>query len=160
MCDNSNNSPLQFACAFGHFECVKLLLDKGADLLHKNIWKYSAIEISYLKNHSGIFNYLLNSKYFDVNLKFGNGSCCLLNIFLQIRPNSYNEIASILKNKKADPNICDDNEQNALHYLSNFTYKIYILNFLTKQQKESLNEENTKTIKRNIFINSLKSKSC
>ena len=66
--DSSNNTPLHYACSSGFKNIVEILIKAGANPNPSNDWKYTALEIGFVKNHFGIIKYLLN--YVDVNTKF------------------------------------------------------------------------------------------
>ena len=124
--DNSGNSALHYACAFGWIDCVKLLLSKGANLLAENSWKSTPFEISILKKHLGIINYCIKSPNFDINTKFGNGTNLLLQYFMNINPKSIDLIENLILNYKADATCFDFNKNTPLHFLCRFTYNKYI----------------------------------
>ena len=143
-CDNSNNSPLHYACAFGNMECVKLLIENKAKVNELNMWKTLPIEIALLKNHFGIVKYLLNNESFEIDTPFSNGNNILFQSIIDIGPETLDEIKYFINEKKANVNYCNDNKMNALHFLSNFTYRVYISNFTDFEEKKKLNEEKHK----------------
>ena len=155
-CDNSNNSPLHYACAFGNMDCVKVLLDNGADINCLNMWKNLPIEIALLKNHTGIVNYLLNNNKFSVNTPFGNGNTFLLYYLSYIEEATFEKIKFIIEKKKGSAKISNNNKMNAFHFLSYFTYKNYLSEFLSINEIKKLNEEKHKKIYHPKYINILK----
>ena len=65
-CDSSGNSLLHYACAYGWYFCVKLLIDAGSDLDIGNEWKLTPVAVAMLKGHTGKLYYLFSiKKYFS-----------------------------------------------------------------------------------------------
>ena len=154
--DNSNNSPLHYACAFGNLDCVKILLNNGADINYLNMWKNLPIEIALLKNHMGIVNYLINNNKFSVNTPFGNGNNFLLYYLTDIDESTFDKIKYIIETKKANAKISNSNKMNAFHFLSYFTYKKYLSNFLSEKEIAKLNEQYHKNKYHPEYVNILK----
>ena len=118
-------------------ECVKLLIENKAKVNELNMWKTLPIEIALLKNHFGIVKYLLNNESFEIDTPFSNGNNILFQSIIDIGPETLDEIKYFINEKKANVNYCNDNKMNALHFLSNFTYRVYISNFTDFEEKKN-----------------------
>ena len=51
VCDSSGNSALHYACAYGWYYCVKVLLEAGAQPNVLNDWKLTPFGTAFLKGH-------------------------------------------------------------------------------------------------------------
>jgi len=89
--DSSKNTPAHYAAAFGWLECLKFLVDCGADSNAVNDWydkflkatktlltyilsrKTTPLAIAMLKGHLAIADYLLEREGVDVNIKDEEG---------------------------------------------------------------------------------------
>ena len=80
--DSSNNMPLHYACSSGFKNIVQLLLKAGAAPNPSNDWKYTPLEIAFVKNHFGIVKFLLD--YVDVNTRFNLDMCLIHYSFKKI----------------------------------------------------------------------------
>ncbi len=49
--DSSNNTPVHYACAYGYYEMIPLLIKAGASLNLVNSWKMSPLAVAYSKHH-------------------------------------------------------------------------------------------------------------
>jgi ankyrin repeat protein len=54
--DSSSNSPLHYACAYGYYEMIHLLITAGANINIQNSWKYTPLGIAVAKKHFKIVN--------------------------------------------------------------------------------------------------------
>ena len=76
--DSSNNSPLHYACAYGYYEIVELLMKAQVDINSYNSWKYTPLGISYAKKHIRIAKMLMECEGIDVNCKDDQGRTILI----------------------------------------------------------------------------------
>ena len=74
-CDSSGNSCLHYACAYGWYFCMKVLLDAGAHFNVSNDWKLTPFGAAFLKGHVGICEQLLNTypNQIDINFRTEEG---------------------------------------------------------------------------------------
>ena len=123
--DSSNNMPLHYACALGFQEIVELLLKAGASPNPTNDWKYTPLEIGFLKNHFGIIKFLLN--YVDVNTKFNLEMCLIHYSFKKITKKVVDEeMKYLIIEKECDVNSQDYYGESCIHYFANFTYNKFL----------------------------------
>ena len=54
--DSSSNTNLHYACAYGWWFCMKLLISAGAELDALNSWRFTPLGLSIMKGHKGQFN--------------------------------------------------------------------------------------------------------
>ena len=81
--DSSENTCLHYACAYGWYHCLLLLIEAGAPLNHANVWGLTPIAAAALKGHTGIFKHLLKLEGVDVNVKDENGRNILLTMVIE-----------------------------------------------------------------------------
>ena len=123
--DSSNNTPLHYACSSGFRNIVEILIKAGANPNPSNDWKYSALEIGFVKNHFGIIKYLLN--YVDVNTKFNLDMTLIHYSFKKINKKIVEEeIKYLILEKKCDINVQDYYGDTCLHYLAKYDFNKYI----------------------------------
>ena len=123
--DSSNNTPLHYACSSGFKNIVEILIKAGANPNPSNDWKYSALEIGFVKNHFGIIKYLLN--YVDVNTKFNLDMTLIHYSFKKINKKIVEEeIKYLILEKKCDINVQDYYGDTCLHYLAKYDFNKYI----------------------------------
>ena len=116
---------LHYACAYGFYFCVKLLVDAGCELNPHNDWNMTPISISLLKGHQGLAKYLLNHDMSLVNSKNDKGRTVIMTILIETLENDspltedlFSEITELVENCNADASIQDKFKRNILHYLS------------------------------------------
>ena len=124
--DSSNNTPLHYACALGFQDIAELLLKAGASPNPLNDWKYSPLEIGFVKNHFGVIKFLLD--YVDVNTKFNLDMCLIHYSFKKITKKVVDEeMKYLIINKECDINAQDFYGESIFHYLAKFTYNKFIM---------------------------------
>ena len=110
------------------FYLKSLLLIAGASPNPSNDWKYTPLEIGFVKNHFGIIKFLLS--FVDVNTKFNLDMRLIHYSFKTITKKVVEEeMKYLILEKKCDINVQDYYGDSCLHYLANFDY-----NKLTKQK--------------------------
>ncbi|KAL8622950.1 hypothetical protein ACOMHN_027071 [Nucella lapillus] len=117
--DSSGNSLVHYAAAYGWFHCLKLLIkDAGATYDVDNDWKTTPLAIAFLKGHPGIVDYLLNLPNTDINFKDDKGMTLVsIATSSRLQPGLEEQIAYLVKEKKADPTVPDLEGYTALHHL-------------------------------------------
>jgi ankyrin repeat protein len=116
--DSSKNSPLHYAASGCWPENIDLLLEGGADINAQNDWKLSPLLIALLKGHSGIVTKLLKKPAIDVNCKDESGRTILSLATQMLSEETLEQMAYLLNEKAADPNIPDLEGNTALHHLA------------------------------------------
>ena len=161
--DNSNNYPLHYACAAGFKNIVELLLKAGASPNPSNDWKYTPLEIGFVKNHFGIIKFLLN--YVDVNTKFNLDMCLIHYSFKKITKKVVEEeMKYLMLEKKCDINVQDFYGDSCMHYLALFNFSKFrtdnndYINELNKyyknlsyKERDAKAEEEYKILMKKIF---------
>jgi ankyrin repeat protein len=97
--DTSGNTALHHAAAYGWTECVKLLIQYGANSSPENAWKSTPITIALQKNHLAIVKELLHSQEINVNSKDDEGRTLLALTMANINAESP-EFIDLLLNQK------------------------------------------------------------
>ena len=64
---------MHYACAYGWYECMQLLMEADADLNAANDWKLQPLAVAYLKGHILLVEELLKTGKVDVNAQDTNG---------------------------------------------------------------------------------------
>ncbi|KAL9658090.1 hypothetical protein ABK040_013004 [Willaertia magna] len=98
--DGSGNSVIHYAVAYGWKDIMLLLLKAGADIQALNSWKVSPLDISLLKNHTGITEYIINQFSIDLNLKDSSGKTLIERLLDRGDDSSIDLVKFILKHKK------------------------------------------------------------
>lgn len=52
--DTSENSNLHYACAYGWWFCMKILIDAGAVMDAQNSWRITPLGVAVMKGHKGM----------------------------------------------------------------------------------------------------------
>jgi ankyrin repeat protein len=116
--DSSKNSALHYAASSCWPENIDLLLEGGADINAQNDWKLSPLLIALLKGHSWIVTKLLQKPAIDVNCKDESGRTILSLAIEMLSEETLEQMAYLLNEKAADPNIPDLAGSTALHHLA------------------------------------------
>jgi ankyrin repeat protein/predicted DNA-binding WGR domain protein len=116
--DSSKNYPIHYAAAFGWIECLELLLAAGADVNATNDWKLPALLIAMLKSHMGIVERILQEPAVDINCKDESGRTLLSQSVEVLSKETLKQIKFFIEEKKADPNVADQNGWTPLHHLA------------------------------------------
>ncbi|KAL9657154.1 hypothetical protein ABK040_015860 [Willaertia magna] len=111
--DSANNTVIHYAVAYGWKDIMFLLLKVGADIQALNSWKVSPLELSLLKNHTGIAEYILNNFTIDLNLKDPSGKTLIEKLLDRGDGYSIELVTFILERKRDSLNI---KELNNLFY--------------------------------------------
>jgi ankyrin repeat protein/predicted DNA-binding WGR domain protein len=151
VCDSSSNSCLHYACAYGWFYCIKVLLDAGALVNVVNDWKLTPFGAAFLKGHIGICDYLLEKypKQIDINFRTENGETLVmlavssLNIF---NKGSVDQLDYIVNKLGGNCQLVDSKGCNAFHYLAANAIDIDAI-------KENLRESGIDIIEQKNLIN-------
>jgi len=110
----------------GFQDIAELLLKAGASPNPLNDWKYSPLEIGFVKNHFGVIKFLLD--YVDVNTKFNLDMCLIHYSFKKITKKVVDEeMKYLIINKECDINAQDFYGESIFHYLAKFTYNKFII---------------------------------
>ena len=92
-------TPLNNAVQFGQLACAKLLIDHGADLVHKNMTN-TALHSAAFGGHANIVEYLIKDIGMDVNQLNNAKKTALFQSITQ----GHNSVAKVLLRYGADPN--------------------------------------------------------
>ena len=93
-------SPLNNAVQFGQFDCAKLLIEHGANLVHKDMTN-TALHSAAYGGHAYVVEYLIKEKQMDVNQKNNAQRTALFQSITQ----GHNSVAKTLLRLGADPNV-------------------------------------------------------
>jgi len=116
--DSSNNTAVHYAAAYGWMECLKLLLECGADPNASNDWKTTPLSAAMQKGHMAIADYLLGLDSVDINVGDDEGRTLLSHIMETVTEATLNQFRYLLdKRKDADVTIADAQGFTPLHYL-------------------------------------------
>ncbi|XP_013405621.1 tankyrase-like protein isoform X2 [Lingula anatina] len=119
--DSSGNTCLHYACAYGWYFCMKMLLDAGADPNLPNDWKLTPLGVAYLKGHRGLSEILLDLPGIDIDFKDEGGKTLLLNEAAKWGENQYKNICKLVKDKGASCTVVDNDGNGALHLIAKQT---------------------------------------
>ena len=124
--DSSRNSNLHYACAYGWWFCMQILLDVGADANHKNEWNLTPLSVAFLKGNKGIGKFLAELPGVDIEVRDDKGRTLLLNMLEdngdELGKDKVNEIIAFVNDHKADPKTVDNKKRNALHYIAAYKH--------------------------------------
>ena len=121
--DSSGNSHLHYACAYGWYFCVKVLVEAGAALNVANEWKLSPLAVAFLKGHAGLAKYLLDLPGVDIDYANDEGRTVLLVMVAEADEDKplgeelFGEIVDMVERRGADATLADHGGMNALHFL-------------------------------------------
>jgi ankyrin repeat protein/predicted DNA-binding WGR domain protein len=115
--DSSDNYPIHYACAYGTYHAIDILIGAGANPNVHNSWKLTPIAVAMLKNHFKIINKLLTYPNIDVNCKDDKGRTLLSNSVRNITQKTVDFIELIIDHHNADVKIPDLEGDTALHHL-------------------------------------------
>eukprot|EP00095_Tigriopus_kingsejongensis_P005843 maker-scaffold697_size109876-snap-gene-0.23 protein:Tk05843 transcript:maker-scaffold697_size109876-snap-gene-0.23-mRNA-1 annotation:"poly(adp-ribose) polymerase pme-5-like" len=124
--DTSKNSNLHYACAYGWYFCMKVLIEAGAELSPCNEWKLTPAAVALLKGHNGIAKHLLALPGVDINFKDDQGRSVLLNMLKSLAqdkpltPHLWSEMQDMVNHLGADPHAIDHEGRGVLHFLAQF----------------------------------------
>ena len=151
--DSSNNTPLHYACAYGFQEIAKILIKGGASPNPSNDWKYTPLEIGFLKNHLGIVKFLLD--YVDVNVKFNLDMRLIHYSFKKITKKVVDEeMRFLIIDKQCDINVQDYYGKSIIHYLAEFTYDKFCqdnVDYNYKYNNKTITQQKYKELLLKIF---------
>lgn len=111
--DDSGNTIVHYAAAFGWIHCVDMLHKAGATLSSPNAMKLVPITASLQKGHKTVFRKLLQLGI-DVNFRDAHGSTLLLGCLGSVSRLVHSEIDFMLS-KGADPTLASSSKDTALH---------------------------------------------
>ena len=120
--DSSQNSNLHYACAYGWWFCMKVIIDAGAILDAKNEWSLTPLGVAIMKTNKGLVDHLVKLPGIDINRKDEKGRTILLNMLIDHRDwnNEFLEdIQKLVERCGADPLVKDHYGQHALHMIAN-----------------------------------------
>jgi ankyrin repeat protein len=113
LTDSFGNTPLHIACAKGHLEIVKLLLDKNANAEIKNIYGNTPLHLVSAYSHSNDFHEiakLLLGKRVNINF-VNNSNCSPLSLACKYENK---EMVKLLWEKQADFSMLDNEDISRL----------------------------------------------
>ncbi|XP_041358942.1 poly [ADP-ribose] polymerase tankyrase-like [Gigantopelta aegis] len=117
--DNSTNTPLHYASAYGWYFCVKLLLEAGANANVANDWKTTPTSIAYMKGHLGIVNLLLTEAGVDTNFQDDQGMTLLSTACSSVLYSElYDQIIYLVEDNGAVCTLHDVSGNTPLHHLA------------------------------------------
>ena len=157
--DSAGNSVMHYAVAYGWFDIVKLLLAAGADLHALNSWKYSPLNISMLKSHYGITEFILDDKGVDLNLKDSEGLTLIHKLMQKLTEQDVNQIKYLIQTKRdrLDLTVTDGTGRSLFHYITGYPGKFDLelaQLFLECGLNPDLPDNNSVTPLMNAFNNS------
>jgi ankyrin repeat protein/predicted DNA-binding WGR domain protein len=149
--DSSDNYPIHYACAYGTYHAIDLLIAAGANPNVHNSWKLTPIAVAMLKNHFKIINKLLTYPNIDVNCKDDKGRTLLSNSVRNITQKTVDFIELIIEHHNADVRIPDLEGDTALHHLlKNVDSNCFQVNYQTANQPNLLRD--MATIRTQLYI--------
>ena len=120
--DSSGNTCIHYACAYGFYFCVSILIEAGAECNPFNDWKLTPFGISFLKGHVGVCELLLTTNKIDINFRTENGeTLIMLVVSNSLNKLTLDQITYMIKKLNANCNLADSSGNNALHYLARNT---------------------------------------
>lgn len=121
VADNSGNSVVHYAAAYGWYFCLKMLIDAGAKVNVFNDWKLTPLGVAYMKGHMGLADMLLQQPGIDLNCQDENGMT-LVALTLAgggvVSPSTLEQLNYLIVEKKADCTVKDSHGNSALHTLA------------------------------------------
>ena len=60
-CDEDQNTPLYWACRFGHFDAAYILINRGADVNKKNVYGWTPLYWASRNRHARVVRLLLDA---------------------------------------------------------------------------------------------------
>ena len=151
--DTSGNTALHYASAYGWAECVKALLQAGADPNQQNLWNTTSASLAIQKCHYRILDIILNSGP-GVGQKDGdkpflsdaNGRDLVSQHLLHFDKDTvdhFQVLASLFKRLKIQPHDSSDHQGfNAFHYLCSFNPEKVSKEMADNDESDQENEEN------------------
>lgn len=139
--DSSSNSAAHYAAAYGWLECLKLLVERGADPNAPNDWKTTPLAIAMQKGHIAIADYLLEQDSVDVNIRDDEGRTLVAQMMEVVSETSLKQLYYLLEKKNADVTTPDVNGCTPLHLVA----KNYDREQALQDFKNSQNNTNTNT---------------
>ncbi|XP_059175605.1 poly [ADP-ribose] polymerase tankyrase-like [Physella acuta] len=118
--DNSGNSPLHYAAAYGWFFTTKLLLQSGVNPNVSNMWKLTPVNIAYLKAQVGIMQELLCHDKVDINFTDDDGVTLIFHACSSdlTQKDLWDQIQYMIEEKGAICTLKDNEGRTPLHYLA------------------------------------------
>ncbi len=126
--DSSGNTDLHYACAYGWFHCVRVLLEAGADINAANDWRLTPVGAALRKGHGGIARFLLEQPGVDVNQRDEEGKTVLLSLVsdagqeMPLTLELLEEVRDLVERRGADPTLADNEGKGPLHYLCEYKH--------------------------------------
>ena len=119
--DSSQNSNLHYACAYGWWFCMKVLLESGANLNSGNEWNLTPLSVAFLKGNKGIGKHLAELPGVNIEVRDDKGRTILLNMLDDNGEHFSNEkmkeVFAFIKEHNANPAAVDNDGNTALHYI-------------------------------------------
>ena len=115
--DSSGNTPLHYACAYGYPDVVDILLKAGANPNSQNSWKLSPTAVALMKSYFSCLRKMLDFPGTDVNCVDDHGRSLVSNAIKAINTENHNHVSYLLREKKADPNLADEDGLTAFDHL-------------------------------------------
>eukprot|EP00928_Gymnodinium_smaydae_P028747 TRINITY_DN2184_c0_g4_i1.p1 TRINITY_DN2184_c0_g4~~TRINITY_DN2184_c0_g4_i1.p1 ORF type:complete len:2013 (-),score=327.29 TRINITY_DN2184_c0_g4_i1:1732-7770(-) len=114
--DDSGNSVVHYAAAFGWVDCIDMLHKAGANLSPVNAMKLAPITAALQKGHKRTFRRLLELGI-DVNFRDADGSTLMLSSLSAANRLILDEVKFMLS-KRADPSLASSHGTTPLHALA------------------------------------------
>ena len=121
--DSLRNSPLHYACAYGHYELLEQLFRAGVAINGVNNCNQSAILIALMKNHPRCLSLLVDHPEINVNCQDKDGNSLLNRSLFQFSEISYTFCEFLIKSKNCNVNITDLSGNSVLHHLAMMKFK-------------------------------------
>ncbi|GFR62300.1 poly [ADP-ribose] polymerase [Elysia marginata] len=118
--DNSGNTPVHYAAAYGWLLTMRTLLDAGVDPNVYNMWRTTPVSVAYLKSHIGIVQELLTHGKVDINFTDDCGMSLLFHACSSDlgEKDLCEDITYMVEEKGASCKILDNSGRSPLHYLA------------------------------------------
>ena len=121
--DSSGNSCLHYACAYGWFYSMRVILDAGANVNVANDWKLTPFGVAFLKGHVGICDQLLllHKNQIDINFRTEDGETLVMlavSSTVCLNEASIDQLHYIVNKLGGNTQLVDSKGNNAFHYLA------------------------------------------
>ena len=119
--DTSDNTNLHYACAYGWWFCMKVLIEAGAQLDAQNSWRITPLGVAVMKGHKGIVNHMVQLEGIDINMRDDDGRTILMNMINgqeNFTSTLREEVKTLIERHGANSLLKDNSNKNMLHYLA------------------------------------------
>ena len=123
VADSSGNSCLHYACAYGWYYSMRVILDAGGNVNVANDWKLTPFGVAFLKGHVGICDQLLlmHKNQIDINFRTEDGETLVMlsvSSTTCLNEASIEQLNYIVNKLGGNSQLVDSKGNNAFHYLA------------------------------------------